>query len=408
METVNIAACDMVSKSNLLQYVIIGVGCVALGAIIDLFCTEDDIGKIHAKFRRWAERLRETPLQEWQIAIAKRGTGFMSNLAKQFTDKTAFLVDLLCIRAAKRVIPGNTSVIFGKTIRKIIAFLVLFMFTVATFLAIPIIYFTSHLWIVGSITFPLVIFFVVIVYIVILAAFPENISKPFVLPDEVYRLIVATPFFSAALSLLAMLIAGYAITHSLLNTHWFVAASGNIAPKYPLLLPVINFPFDFATIFVTISLLRYVAKKRKYIGLAALADIAISAALTILLYCFLRIIENGWDIGNAHTHFMAVIGWFSEIGKIFLAWITNKPSGVDISNMRDIHLLPILLTTFVPVTIYMSIFLFLSFCKGVMLTTARLFHAVSTKKESVFKQFGSVIGILAALTKAIYDYLGTL
>ena len=69
METINIVACDIVSKSNLLQYVIIGLGCVAVGAIVDLFLAEDEIGKIHAKFRRWAERLRETPLREWQVRI---------------------------------------------------------------------------------------------------------------------------------------------------------------------------------------------------------------------------------------------------------------------------------------------------------------------------------------------------
>ncbi len=172
-----------------------------------------------------------------------------------------------------------------------------------------------------------------------------------------------------------------------------------------MLLPVINFPFDFATVVVTILLLQYVVSKRKYIGLVALADIVISGALTILLYCFLRIVENGWDIGNAHVHFIAVVRWFGDVGRIFLAWITNRQPSVNIADMRDIHLLPILLTTFVPVTIYMSIFLFLSFSKGVMMTTARLFRAVGSKKESVFKQFGFLIAVLATLIKMVYDYL---
>lgn len=391
MEVMNIAVCQIISQpyNNLLQYVIIGVGCVAVGAIIDLFLAEDEIGRIHAKFSKLAERLRETPLRQWQIRIAEYGTNSLLGSYKGIITFLGILTGVGQNLSNKLGVPRWI-------------FIVLFASIFTWF--IPTLYLISHWWLLGVVAFP----FVLMSCAVVTFPFCGLSAKLNKLSEAIYTVIVAITIISVSVSLIAILFTRYFIPDSLLSTHWFANVNGDIAPTSPFLLPLINLPFDFSTIYITISLLRYVVRKKKYIGLVALADIAISGALTILLHCLLRIIENGWDIGNTHVYFVEVMRWFGNVGKVFLAWITNRQSSVKITDMRDIHLLPILLTTFVPVTIYMSIFLFLSFCKGVMLTAARLFHAVGSKKESVFKQFGAVIAALAVLIKAIYDYLVTL
>ena len=345
MDTMNIITCDIIGKpyKNLLQYVIIGLICVAIGALVDLFLAEDEIGRIHARFRRWAKRLRETPLREWQVKIARRGTDFVSKLPVIFEHKTTrYFLDPLS-NLIERILPSETLI--SAILRLILTIVCLFVLL----LSIPVIYFSSHIWILGPITFSFITFLCVMVLIIAYVSLAESsgFDTDYTTDSKSKVAILSlfsSSFLSAVLSLLAILTARYLLPNSLWNTHWFVMAGNSIVPKYPLILPIINFPFDFATVFVTILLLKYIAKKQRYIWLVALIDIAISAALTILLHCFLRVIENGWDIGNIHVHFVAVVRWFYDTLRLFLAWITNRPSGVDISTMRDIHLLPTVVT----------------------------------------------------------------
>ena len=83
-EAMSIVVCGMVSKSNLLQYVIIGSVFIAAGAIVDLFLAEDEIGRIHARLRNWAKTLRETPLRQRQVAIARCGDTLILSLLGYF------------------------------------------------------------------------------------------------------------------------------------------------------------------------------------------------------------------------------------------------------------------------------------------------------------------------------------
>ena len=76
-----------------------------------------------------------------------------------------------------------------------------------------------------------------------------------------------------------------------------------------------------------------------------------------------------------------------------------------LASMRDIHLLPMLLTTFVPVALYMGVFIFLALCKPVMWSAGRLFSVIGERDESVFKQFTTLLALILGAVKAIYDYL---
>jgi hypothetical protein len=97
--------------------------------------------------------------------------------------------------------------------------------------------------------------------------------------------------------------------------------------------------------------------------------------------------------------------WFREIGIcLFDFWRSGHASPM-FNNLSELHLLPMLLTTFVPVAIYMSVFIFLAFAKIVMSIIGRFFEVIGEREESVFKQFAILAVILMTAVKAVYDFL---
>jgi len=178
-----------------------------------------------------------------------------------------------------------------------------------------------------------------------------------------------------------MFITIYLIPIFLLNTHWYHVVRNELTPTFPFLLTFINFPFDFATILVSILLLRIIIKHKRFIAFIAIIDIFISAILTITLYSFLLLVKEGWDILHFHTYFVESLQWFKEIIiGTYQSVKYHEPLVKNLESRPDIHLLPILLTTFIPVVLYMSVFIFISFCKFIMMLAARIFGAVGEKE----------------------------
>ncbi|HUU15871.1 MAG TPA: hypothetical protein VMW72_01875 [Sedimentisphaerales bacterium] len=173
-----------------------------------------------------------------------------------------------------------------------------------------------------------------------------------------------------------------------------------------LLLYPFNYLFDLVTILVSIALLRFVINRKHFIGLVAILDIAISAILTIILLSFLLLIENGWDISRFHVYLAESVDWFGElIIGIYQAIKDNEPVMQYLAWFKNFHLLPVLLTTFVPVVLYMSVFILISFSKPVLWLASRIFGVMGEKEELVFKQFGFLIAAIMAAVKAIYEVL---
>ena len=204
-----------------------------------------------------------------------------------------------------------------------------------------------------------------------------------------------------------------------------------------MLLTLINLPFDLITIMVAVFLLQYVKKTGKFFTSIAVANIIFSALMTLVLYSFILMIqENLYIINYINTltfnklyeypeilpeilsqfiiqnifdlyytllfFFKKSVYWFSDILAILWSFIQKKPIHIDIKTFPDVHLIPTLLTTFTPVILYMSVFVFLSFCKFVMLVSARFFEAIGERDESVFKHlpfahFGSSFSRIESL-----------
>ncbi len=363
---------------------------VAVGAVIDFFLKKKDVKKLHGLFLRWEESLSETPLRGWQISIANAGYNALHFLRGD---------------ACKIIIKGLDAILgpvvdfVGKWTRHpLVTLAVVFLL----YSIVPLAYFISHWWFLGSIAFPFLMIWLIVVSGIIIGIFNRGISKDWL--EKVFNLFMGIPIISALLSLLAVIVTLYGIPEDLLDTDWYVLVKGGIKPAYPFLLPIVNLPFDLATIAVTIKLLGYVRRNRAGFLVVAFLDIILSLAFSIILYALLRMIACGWDIQHFHHHLIGAMVWFGEIAVCLWRYLIGaRPVGL--AGMQDIHLLPILLTTFVPVALYMGAFVLLAFCKPVMWLAGRFFGVIGERDESVFKQFATLLAVLLAALKTIYDYL---
>ena len=361
---------------------------VSLGGLIDFLLKNKEVAALHGRFLRLAKALRETSLREWQVSTAGVGVRFLDNL----NDKTEDAISLPVGWFFNLNKPGSSDwvsrgVFFGM---------------LGSFAFVPTLYFFTSWWIAGAMAFPFVVFLLVVGLWFFVVSETSKLG-PF--EDVLFPLILSLTWISATLSLLATFIVIYAVPSSLLNTYWFTIASESIRPTAPLLLPTINFPLDLATILITVSLLKFIQRRGRFILLVAFADIVISLLLSIVLYTILKGVEHGWDVMGIWTYTQQSAMWFYDLGFYFVASLLKLPTTVDITAMPDLHLAPILLTTLVPVSLYMSVFIFLSFAKPVMNFAARVFEAVGERDKSVFAQFGTLLASILAAVKAVVAYL---
>jgi len=366
-----------------LLIIALGLLFVAVGAIIDFFLKKHEVKKLHDIFLRWANALSDISLKHWQIKIANSGFTFLTSLHKNcivFIEKPMKIFSKT----------GDVSIAVVLTLLYLFAFIGLYILLNSWVFAILSLPYTGLILLMGFGYWIDVIF--------------KKLFKFEFFTAELFFTLFSVFFISSLLSLIANVISIGLIPASFTSSHWYSLSHGMIYPTHPILMSIVNFPFDLVTILVSLALLRYVVRSKKFIGFIAIIDIVISALLTIMLYTFLILIENNWTFSNLQIYIRESIKWFSQILSVLF---NLKPTYLvtKLGTLKDIHLLPILLTTFVPVVIYMSIFVFLSFAKPIMWVSARFFSVVGEREDSVFKQFGFLLASLMAVAKAIYYFL---
>ncbi|MDH3889745.1 MAG: hypothetical protein OEV49_01570 [candidate division Zixibacteria bacterium] len=175
----------------------------------------------------------------------------------------------------------------------------------------------------------------------------------------------------------------YCDSHSV----WFTCTESGIEIPTDLRgLTVLNFLFDLATFVITLRLLRLVSQTSKWFICAAIVDIAASAVLLILLHSIL-LMPTGGSVSTAWD-------WFIQV-------ITFSASSTD----PNWPLTPILFTTFIPVALYMSAFLFLGILvKPFARASAYLCGLMWEKEQTPFLVFALALSGMLTLTKAISEW----
>ena len=254
-------------------------------------------------------------------------------------------------------------------------------------------FFLTDFWLVGPLAFPSL----ALLAVGLVSYVEEFVFRRSIVSGRLKGAVVATSMLSAALSLVALIVGVLCLSQFPADSHWYVNAASRVLPRSSLSLVALNFPFDFLTIAVTAAFLNLVRKHKYGLLLFALGDAAVSAILTVCLRAVLLGFESGWD-GGIPGIAIASYTWFLDAGSAILTALVEGTS-MRLMAVHDVHLLPLLLTTFVPVLLYLIPFLALGLTKGILVVVARVFRVAGSKKKPVFSQFAVLISAVVALIK---------
>jgi len=177
-------------------------------------------------------------------------------------------------------------------------------------------------------------------------------------------------YLSALYTAIAYLI-GLGISKEPCTSFWFYPVENTYWPSNTLTLALFNYPFDVLTLIISIKLLKWLIDKERRIEIIAAIDIVISAILAIVLHTMLKIVEPGASIFNILTYLVESCRWFMEV--------ITLHAGPEHANWP---LTPVLLTTFIPLAVYMSIFISLGLILKLPMKLASRFIRLITKRDA--------------------------
>lgn len=407
--------------SDWLLIIAIGLVVVSVCATVDFLLHKKEISKINARLFQLSEQIAKIPLLRWQVKIAEfavfqllrfgnYGRKFENpeeiqksiNLGQEKLELEEIELEQSDIERSRKLgAEAEDEYRRQRTSREASRTRIGAFFTISTIALLSL--FMSNTWLVGMLGVPLLItfgFFLPVVAHEMLFGFNATnvrLSSGFIL-------ISSSSLLSALVTMLASTVSVSFVPDKVLNSRWFISQSEELVPTDPFLLALVNYPFDFATLLVTIILLKFVITKKRFLGTVAIIDIVVSFILTTTLHTTLTLIkaENTenvllslqnsayWLLECLHNLFFILLGIYD--------W--NKLYGY-----QDVHLVPVIVSTFIPVVLYMCLFINISILKPGFWFTARIFSAISEKEQSIFTQVGVIISLVMGALKAIYDYL---
>lgn len=375
----------------------IGFTIVAVGHTIDFFLSKHEVKKIHIKFKKFAGMLNHNTLSKWQYELAN----FTINALNILHDAIVYLV-IMFANPGSLLSSGKT-----KIFKKVLVTLLMVFFALGGMA--PCVYLdvmdkTSKYWIIGIFLLPLTLITCLIFYSLYKRTLINERKSYYECIPSWADLFVIT-FYSSLLTFIAMIISIYFLPDIDNNSYWFTTSDNNICPTFPGLLSIINSLFDYFTILLMLIMLKAVVMGRIRWGFVVLINIVWSGFLCFILYSILLAVEKKSGIFNFHLILYESAIWAKNFIVIFFKWTINDTITIKINQIHNIRLVPIILTTFVPVSLFMSIFIVLSMSKPVIRLSSRLFKIMGEKDESVFKQLGVLISVWMFAAKAFYDYL---
>lgn len=204
----------------------------------------------------------------------------------------------------------------------------------------------------------------------------------------VFRLL----FISSIFSSIALLV-GSNLSDITTESYWFFADDDRDAVDKSALLTVLNFPFDIITILISIYLLKLIIEKETSVALVAPLDILVSLTLSILLHASI-------------TYFS-----ISELPDIFVAisesisWMYLVLSDFSSLTADQKMLVPLILTTCIPVIMYMSTLLFIScVIKPLSIVSGYLCGLLGEKSNTPFFELATLISMFIGALKALEEW----
>jgi hypothetical protein len=359
-----------------------------LGKLIDWGLRKRHRDAILSALRGWEERLKLTPLGRWQIHVA---TQFI-----RLVEASGRLYGLFRRR------DPMIRLIGGSRWRTAAVFLLALTGNSLALYTLP----PSYPWfmqVVMSLAAALVV-----VYLAFMTfgpiAFPSQFQevekgqpkrpvalRPVGLAERLLDWIMyllASLQLSAVFTIIATAI-GVFISAGHVGSFWFTAQAGWLEPAHPIALAVINFPFDFLTILVSLKLLQWVIARGRWISVVAGVDVVISALLIVALHGALKYYAAGGSVIEAFTGSWV---WFLDV-----MTLNVSPAA------PEWPLLPVTLTAFIPVAGYMSAIILLGFLAVVMRCAGYLCGLLGEKQHTPFFELATALSLLTLICKALVE-----
>jgi len=229
--------------------------------------------------------------------------------------------------------------------------------------------------------------------------------------DSIWRIYTKSSIFSVAITFLAILISSALFNKFIYSEYWFnynvthegaisVGERGDIYEnliinffnvinygqiKHQNIMELINYPFDFLSLLFTYYCLKRIVNRAFFYPVYPLLDVIFSLFLSSILYSVLNSISEG-----------------GLVYSFFINDISNLNS-TDFNNSKYdlIYLLPIVLSTFLPISLLASLFVFLILYKYISLILSRVFHVLSEKQGSIFKEIAFTLSAIVGLVNAV-------
>lgn len=200
-----------------------------------------------------------------------------------------------------------------------------------------------------------------------------------------FRLLI----ISAVLSSMALTV-GANIVESLDASYWFNTDARRDVLDKQAILALLNVPFDALTILISYALLKLSISKSVSLVLVAVIDIVASLVLSIALFCLIGLVASEPAFSN-------ICETLDTIATIL--------SGKQAMTVDSLALIPLLLTTAVPVAAYMSVFCFTGLVlRPLAKLSAYLCGLLGEKTNSPFLELAVLISMIVAATKAILEW----
>lgn len=368
---------------------------VCIGKFIDWFLRKRQKGKILQSLRIYEDKIANISIQRLQHLICKKCVSFWLLLGSIPAIIAYHTTDYISQTRPKKGWQLNKWVSF---ICKLFSYSI--VLTIMFFIPLVGLFPKINFGGINSISawflnlFAVTGFFMILtfsVFIIITVSKSESALETSSLA-RISSVIMSVSYVSPLLTGTAIIVASH-VTSEYTSTYWFSLTSSGIESTHVNLLSAINFPFDFLTIFVSVKLLNWVISHNKLFAIIAFLDILISALLSITMLVVLKIFEFG-NLSDIFAYFLESMIWFKSL-------ITFNISSAD----KNWLLTPVLLTTFIPVSIYLMILIILGLIiKPFLRFSSYLCGLLSEKENTPFMELAFVLSLLIVTAKALSEW----
>lgn len=339
-----------------------------LGCLADMIVINEEWEKLKKKLSSISFKIKQSPLNELPFLLAIKIVNIFERTAT-LKPKSSNLTDVSAPKIPYFALVATRIFVFI-----ISPALTIYMFTNKTH------YLLSFVLFVPLLAVSLIWFLLILIY----ELTTERWNK---LGDSFWRTYSKSSLISAIITFIAIIISSEIFNHYGYSEYWFnqqdVFEYGVI--KHQEILGLINYPFDFLSLFFTYFCVKRIASKKKYYQLLPFLDVAFSLLLSTILYVVLFSIPDST---------------FANPSLIFDFFQTSN-QGFDKLKFDMIYLSPIILSTFLPITFLALTFLFLIFYKYLAIIFSRVFLVLSQKDGSIFKEIAFTISAMIGFINAL-------